>query len=137
MRNRHKLIIAAVSASCQVVHNLVPSLAKGVGVVLGASGCCGRGPSAVQLFWFCFAWRDGRAMGCRMSTGNETKGFALLIKAPRVVRRFVPLKGETISIRDESGKEIWSLTLPIPIEELFMKPATSGLTPSIDHCYKS
>ena len=56
-------------------------------------------------------------MGCRMSTGNETKGFALLIKAPRVVRSFVPLKGETISIRDESGKEIWSLTLPIPIED--------------------
>jgi len=50
----------------------------------------------------------GRAMSCRVSTGNETKGFALLIKAPRVVRSFVPLKGETIRVRDESGKEIWS-----------------------------
>jgi len=55
-------------------------------------------------------------MGCRMSTGNENKGFALLIKAPRVVRSFVPLKGETISVRDKSGKEIWSVTVPAPID---------------------
>jgi len=34
---------------------------------------------------FALQGRSGRAMGCRMSTGNETKGFALLIKAPRVV----------------------------------------------------
>jgi hypothetical protein len=31
-----------------------------------------------------------------MITGNETKGLALLTKAPRAVRRFVPLKGGCI-----------------------------------------
>ena len=30
-------------------------------------------------------------------------------------RRFVPLEGETISILDKNGKELWSLKLPAPI----------------------
>ena len=50
------------------------------------------------------------------TTGQtQTKGFALLIKAPGAVRRFVPLEGETISILDKDGKELWSLKLPAPI----------------------
>jgi hypothetical protein len=55
----------------------------------------------------------------KMTTQNQpepSKGFALLIKAPRAIRQFVPLQGETIKILDESGKEIWNLKLPIPIE---------------------
>jgi hypothetical protein len=44
---------------------------------------------------------------------NVPKGF-LLIKAPHAVRTFEPRKGDTIKILDESGKEIWSLKLPIP-----------------------
>jgi hypothetical protein len=52
-----------------------------------------------------------------MSTKDQTesKGFALLIKAPRVERRFVPREGETIIILDKNGKELWSLKLPTPI----------------------
>jgi hypothetical protein len=46
---------------------------------------------------------------------NPTKGFALLIKAPRAERRFVPLQGETICILDKDGKELWSLKFPAPI----------------------
>ena len=49
-----------------------------------------------------------------MNTPNEARGFALLIKAPRAVRIFEPRKGDTIKILDESGKEIWSLKIPIP-----------------------
>ena len=33
-----------------------------------------------------------------MPTQNKSRGFALLIKAPRVVRTFEPFKGETITI---------------------------------------
>jgi hypothetical protein len=50
-----------------------------------------------------------------MTDQTDTKGFALLIKAPRVERRFIPLEGETISILDKNGKELWSLKLPAPI----------------------
>jgi hypothetical protein len=52
-----------------------------------------------------------------MSTTEQsaTKGFALLISAPRAERHFVPLEGETIRILDKDGKELWSLKLPTPI----------------------
>ena len=52
-----------------------------------------------------------------MNTTDQTptKGFALLIKAPGVERRFVPLQGETIRILDKDGEELWSLKLPTPI----------------------
>src|SRR6516225_10063620 len=36
------------------------------------------------------------------------KGFAILIKAPGVKRSFVPREGETITITDKDGKELWS-----------------------------
>jgi hypothetical protein len=45
---------------------------------------------------------------------NE-KGLVLLITAPRTVRKFEPLKGETISIFDPAGKVLWSVTIPAPI----------------------
>jgi hypothetical protein len=47
---------------------------------------------------------------------TPTKGFALLIHAPRVERHFVPLEGETIRILDKDGKELWSLKIPAPID---------------------
>jgi hypothetical protein len=54
-----------------------------------------------------------------MNTTEETptKGFALLIHAPRAERHFVPLEGETIRILDKDGKELWSLKLPTPIND--------------------
>jgi hypothetical protein len=51
-----------------------------------------------------------------MTTQTESKGFALLIKAPRIERRFVPKEGETIAILDKDGKEIWSVKIPAPID---------------------
>ena len=51
-----------------------------------------------------------------MSTQQQSNGFALLIKALGAVRRFVPRDGETITILDKHGKEIWSLKLPMPID---------------------
>jgi hypothetical protein len=36
------------------------------------------------------------------------KGFAILVKAPNATRTFVPLEGETITITDKDGKELWS-----------------------------
>jgi hypothetical protein len=50
-----------------------------------------------------------------MNTPNETRGFALLIKAPHAVRSFEPRQGDTIKILDESGKEVWSLKIPVPV----------------------
>jgi hypothetical protein len=52
-----------------------------------------------------------------MSTTEQTPstGFALLIKTPRVERRFVPLQGDTIRILDKNGKELWSVKVPAPI----------------------
>jgi hypothetical protein len=41
-----------------------------------------------------------------------TKGFAILIKAPGAKRTFVPLQGETITITDKNGKELWSFKNP-------------------------
>jgi hypothetical protein len=54
-----------------------------------------------------------------MNTPNDppaTKGFAILIKAPGATRRFVPREGETITITDKDGKELWSLKVPVPID---------------------
>lgn len=39
-------------------------------------------------------------------------GFAILIKAPNAKRSFVPGEGETITITDKSGKELWSFKNP-------------------------
>ena len=36
------------------------------------------------------------------------KGFAILIKAPNTLRTFVPREGETITITDKHGKQLWS-----------------------------
>ena len=46
-----------------------------------------------------------------MNTTDQVpaKGFAILIKAPAATRHFVPGEGETITITDKSGKELWSL----------------------------
>jgi hypothetical protein len=44
------------------------------------------------------------------------KGFAILIKAPAATRHFVPGEGETITITDKSGKELWSFKVPDPID---------------------
>jgi hypothetical protein len=54
-----------------------------------------------------------------MDTSHDqtgTKGFAILIKAPGVTRRFVPREGETITITDKDGKELWSFKVPAPID---------------------
>jgi hypothetical protein len=55
-----------------------------------------------------------------MSPTDQTpaRGFALLIKARRVERRFVPREGETIRILDKDGKELWSIKVPAPIDNL-------------------
>jgi hypothetical protein len=37
-----------------------------------------------------------------------TKGFAILIKAPGAAH-FVPREGETITITDKTGKELWRI----------------------------
>ena len=42
------------------------------------------------------------------TTQTHTKGFAILIKAPGATRHFVPGEGETITITDKAGKELWS-----------------------------
>ena len=50
-----------------------------------------------------------------MNTSNDqpvTKGLAILIKAPGVTRRFVPREGETITITDKDGKELWTFKNP-------------------------
>ena len=39
-------------------------------------------------------------------------GFAIQIKAPNAKRSFVPREGETITITDKSGKELWSFKNP-------------------------
>ena len=49
------------------------------------------------------------------TTQSQTKGFALLIKAPGATRSFTPKQGETITILDKDGIEVWSLKLPAPI----------------------
>ena len=41
-----------------------------------------------------------------------TKGFAILIKAPGATRHFVPREGETITITDKDGKQLWSFKNP-------------------------
>jgi hypothetical protein len=54
-----------------------------------------------------------------MNTSNDqpdAKGFANLINAPGVTRRFVPREGETITITDKDGKELWSFKVPAPID---------------------
>ena len=45
-------------------------------------------------------------------TETPTQGFAILIKAPNVVRRFVPKEGETITILDQDGKGLWTFKNP-------------------------
>jgi hypothetical protein len=45
---------------------------------------------------------------------TPNKGLALLIKAPGIARRFIPGKGETITILDKNGKEVWSIKVPVP-----------------------
>jgi hypothetical protein len=40
------------------------------------------------------------------------KGFAILVKAPGAKRTFVPREGETITITDKHGKELWSFKNP-------------------------
>jgi hypothetical protein len=52
-----------------------------------------------------------------MTTEPEFRGFALLIKAPRTVRRLVRGEGDTIAILDEHGKEIWNVKIPGPIDD--------------------
>jgi len=49
-----------------------------------------------------------------LPTQTPTKGFALLINAPGAVRTFVPREGETITILDKNGKEVWSIKVPAP-----------------------
>ena len=53
-----------------------------------------------------------------MNTSDQppTKGFAILIKAPGAKRTFVPREGETITITDKSGKELWTFKVPVPID---------------------
>ena len=51
-----------------------------------------------------------------MSDSTAQRGFALLIKAPGVIRTFEPLKGETIEILDAQGNVLWSFKLPVPME---------------------
>jgi len=41
------------------------------------------------------------------------KGFAILIKAPGAKRTSVPREGETITITDKQGKELWSFKNPV------------------------
>jgi hypothetical protein len=43
-----------------------------------------------------------------------TKGLALLIKVPDIARSFIPGEGETITILDKNGKEVWSIEVPAP-----------------------
>ena len=45
-----------------------------------------------------------------MSTTEHTptKGFAILVKAPDARRTFFPREGETITITDKTGKELWT-----------------------------
>ncbi len=42
----------------------------------------------------------------------STKGLAILIKAPNITRSFVPREGETITITDKDGKELWTFKNP-------------------------
>lgn len=44
---------------------------------------------------------------------SPSKGFAILIKAPGVKRNFVPRQGETITITDKDGRELWSFKDPV------------------------
>jgi hypothetical protein len=48
---------------------------------------------------------------------TPTKGFAILIKAPGATRHFVPREGETITITDKDGKQLWSFRVPVPIDD--------------------
>ena len=48
------------------------------------------------------------------STDEPANGLAILIKAPNTVRTFVPREGETITITDKQGKELWSIRVPVP-----------------------
>jgi len=43
---------------------------------------------------------------------SPTKGLAILIKAPNIARSFVPREGETITITDKDGKELWTFKNP-------------------------
>ena len=40
------------------------------------------------------------------------EGFAILIKATGTKRTFVPKEGETITLTDKHGKELWSFKNP-------------------------
>jgi hypothetical protein len=53
------------------------------------------------------------------------KGLAILIKAPGVTHHFVPREGETITITDKDGKELWSVKIPRPIRRIFELPCSS------------
>ena len=44
---------------------------------------------------------------------NETKGFAILIKAPGAVKSFKPGEGTTIEILDANGRVSWSFKAPM------------------------
>ncbi len=46
-----------------------------------------------------------------------TKGFAILVKALGAKRTFVPREGETITITDKNGKELWSFKAPVGIDD--------------------
>jgi hypothetical protein len=48
------------------------------------------------------------------TTESHTRGLALLIKAPRIARSFTSGEGETITILDKNGKEVWSIEVPAP-----------------------
>jgi hypothetical protein len=48
------------------------------------------------------------------TTPAHTKGLALLIKASGIARSFIPGEGETITILDKNGKEVWSIKVPAP-----------------------
>src|SRR5436305_2137277 len=48
------------------------------------------------------------------STDEPANGLAILIKAPNTVRTFIPREGETITITDKQGKELWSIRVPVP-----------------------
>jgi hypothetical protein len=62
------------------------------------------------------SWSCRKTAICKTVGHATSKGFAILIRAPGAKRRFVPLEGETITITDKDGKEIWSLKIPAPID---------------------
>ena len=53
-----------------------------------------------------------REMNTSPTDKTPTKAFAILIKAPNIARSFVPREGETITITDKDGKELWAFKNP-------------------------